>query len=91
MALSSYHTQRSCGREWEAGTDHPCVTAVRPEKFLFGPFLTRTIFQPLQRFTIGSQALTGRLLADLFVFVTLDVEDSQVYSQTVLHTFNLTS
>ena len=27
VALSPYHTQRSCGREWEAGPDQPCVPA----------------------------------------------------------------
>ena len=25
VALSPYHTQRSCGREWEAGPDQPCA------------------------------------------------------------------
>ena len=28
VALPPYHTQRSCGREWEAGPDQPCVPAV---------------------------------------------------------------
>ena len=28
VALSPYHTQRSCGREWETGPDQPCVPAV---------------------------------------------------------------
>ena len=28
VALSPYHTQRSYGREWEAGPDQPCVPAV---------------------------------------------------------------
>ena len=27
VALSPYHTQRSCGRGWEAGRDQPCVPA----------------------------------------------------------------
>ena len=27
VAFLSYHTQRSCGQEGEAGTDHPCVPA----------------------------------------------------------------
>ena len=27
VALPPYHTQRSCGREWEAGPDQPCVPA----------------------------------------------------------------
>ena len=32
MAFLSYHTQRSCGQEGEAGTDHPCVPATTFEQ-----------------------------------------------------------
>ena len=56
VALSSYHTQRSCGREWERKLGQFPVPAVIITP-ISGPCLyLKQEIQPLHRFALGSHA-----------------------------------
>ena len=46
VALSPYHTQRSCGREWEAGPDQPCVPAFNTPTPMVHPAAVRCFHGP---------------------------------------------
>ena len=46
VALSPYHTQRSCGREWQAGPDQPCVPAFNTPTPMVHPAAVRRFHGP---------------------------------------------
>ena len=87
VALPPYHTQRSCGREWEAGPDQPCVPAELLTTLSNWLCLIPWFFMLSPPNLLVPSSCAADLLAAAFVTTMLNLSNARTYAPFCSLTF----